>query len=156
MSNFYTDISELFNSRFDAMIVTGTEPKRPDLREEPYWAALVEVLSWAEENTSSAVLSCLAAHEKVVVEGLTSEAARAFIETLPSVESLMPALSIAELADEARPPIAEQLVSSNALRQRRHRDRQKALREGAEASRNGPITVDEAEAAAGAGAGEEA
>lgn len=92
-------------------------------------------------------MSCLAAHEQVVTAGLTSEAARAFIETLPSVETLMPALSIGELADEARPPIAEQLVSSNALRQRRHRDRQKALRESPEALRNSPITVDEGEAA---------
>jgi homoserine O-succinyltransferase len=66
LNNFYTDIRELFNGRFDAIIVTGTEPKRPDLREEPYWAALVEVLSWAEENTSSAVLSCLAAHAGVL------------------------------------------------------------------------------------------
>ena len=66
LNNFYTDIRELFNGRFEAIIVTGTEPKRPDLREEPYWAALVEVLSWAEENTSSAVLSCLAAHAGVL------------------------------------------------------------------------------------------
>ena len=86
-------------------------------------------------------MSSLAAHEQVVTAGLTSEAAKAFIETLPSVETLMPALSIAELADEARPPLAEQLVSSNALRQRRHRERQKALREGAEASRNVAITA---------------
>lgn len=66
LNSFYTGISELFDSRFDAIIVTGTEPKRPDLRDEPYWAALVEVLSWAEENTSSAVLSCLAAHAGVL------------------------------------------------------------------------------------------
>jgi homoserine O-succinyltransferase len=66
LNNFYSGIGELFDSHFDAVIITGTEPKRPDLREEPYWTALVEVLSWAEENTSSAVLSCLAAHAGVL------------------------------------------------------------------------------------------
>jgi homoserine O-succinyltransferase/O-acetyltransferase len=66
LNHFYAGINELFSSRFDAVIITGTEPKRPDLREEPYWPALVEVLSWAENNTSSAVLSCLAAHAGVL------------------------------------------------------------------------------------------
>ena len=66
LNNFYAGIDELFDSRFDAVIVTGTEPKRPDLREEPYWPALVEVLAWAENHTSSAVLSCLAAHAGVL------------------------------------------------------------------------------------------
>jgi hypothetical protein len=41
----------------------------------------------------------------------------------------MPALSYAELAGEAEPTIVEQLLSPNALRQRRYRDKQKALRE---------------------------
>ncbi len=44
------------------MIITGTEPRQPELREEPYWGSLTDLFSWAEENTSSAILSCLAAH----------------------------------------------------------------------------------------------
>jgi hypothetical protein len=39
-----------------------------------------------------------------------------FIAALPSIETLMPFLCLAEIAGEAEPPIAEQLVSSNALR----------------------------------------
>jgi homoserine O-succinyltransferase len=66
LTNFYADIDELFNSRVDAVIITGTEPKRPDMREEPYWPALVGVLSWAEKNTFSTILSCLAAHAGVL------------------------------------------------------------------------------------------
>ena len=42
----------------------------------------------------------------------------------------MPALSYQELAGEAEPPMVEQLISPNALRQRRYRERQKALRDG--------------------------
>ncbi len=64
----------------------------------------------------------------IAIAGLTSEIARTFVERLPTVESLMPALSYEELAGEADPPIVEQLVSPNALRQRRFRQRQQALR----------------------------
>jgi hypothetical protein len=57
---------------------------------------------------------------------LAGEAARNFIERLPTVESLMPALSYNELAGDADPPILEQLITPNALRQRRYRERQRA------------------------------
>lgn len=70
-------------------------------------------------------LNCLRAQEQIALAGLTSEAARGFIETLPSIDTLMPALSYSEIAGEADPPIV-QLVSPNALRQQRYRQR-KAL-----------------------------
>jgi homoserine O-succinyltransferase/O-acetyltransferase len=66
LRDFYHDIDDLLNSRFDGMIVTGTEPRQPDLRNEPYWPALAEVLDWAERSTTSTVLSCLAAHAGVL------------------------------------------------------------------------------------------
>jgi homoserine O-succinyltransferase len=66
LNNFYFDINELLNSRFDGAIITGTEPIQPDLRDEPYWPVLTEVLDWAEQNTASTVLSCLAAHAGVL------------------------------------------------------------------------------------------
>jgi hypothetical protein len=72
-------------------------------------------------------LGCLKAQEQIALAGLTTDAARSFIEALPSIETLMPALSYAEIAGEADPPIVEQLVSSNALKQKRYRERQ-ALR----------------------------
>ena len=70
------------------------------------------------------------AQTQIAVAGLTSEAARAFLASLPCVESLMPALCYRELAGEADPPIVEQLITPNALRQRRFRERQKALHNG--------------------------
>jgi hypothetical protein len=79
--------------------------------------------------------SCLEAQTQLAISGLTSDAARRFIEQLPSVEKLMPALSFGEVAGEADPPVAEQLVTSNALRQRRYRERQ-ALRNAPEALRD--------------------
>jgi homoserine O-succinyltransferase len=66
LAMFYSSIQDLLNSQFDGMIMTGTEPRQPELRNEPYWPALTEVLHWAEQNTSSTVLSCLAAHAGVL------------------------------------------------------------------------------------------
>ena len=66
LSRFYFDIDDLYNSQFDAVIMTGTEPRQPDLRQEPYWSALTDVLDWAERNTVSTILSCLAAHAGVL------------------------------------------------------------------------------------------
>jgi len=74
-------------------------------------------------------VSCLNAQTQLALAGLSSEAARGFIDKLPAIEKLMPKLTFAEVAGEADPPIAEQLISSNALRQRRYRERQKALRD---------------------------
>jgi len=66
LSSFYHGIDDLWDSRFDAVIMTGTEPRQSDLRQEPYWHALTDVLDWAERNTASTVLSCLAAHAGVL------------------------------------------------------------------------------------------
>src|SRR5271163_2508177 len=66
LNDFYFDIHDLLNNRFDGMIMTGTEPRQPNLREEPYWPVLTKVLDWAEHNTVSTVLSCLAAHAGVL------------------------------------------------------------------------------------------
>lgn len=66
LANFYWDFDHLFRSRFDGVIITGTEPRQTELQEEPYWSALVDLFCWAEENTASAVLSCLAAHAAVL------------------------------------------------------------------------------------------
>jgi homoserine O-succinyltransferase len=66
LNSFYFGFDDLWNSRFDGVIVTGTEPRQPKLQDEPYWATLAEVFDWAEENTVSTVLSCLAAHASVL------------------------------------------------------------------------------------------
>jgi hypothetical protein len=78
-------------------------------------------------------MSCLDAQTKIAIAGLTSQAARAFVEALPGVEQLMPKLNYAEFAGEADPPVAEQLITPNALRQRRYRERKVALRDGQQA-----------------------
>ena len=66
LNSFYFGFEELWNNRFDGIVVTGTEPHHPSLRDEPYWSTLTQVLDWAEQNTFSTVLSCLAAHASVL------------------------------------------------------------------------------------------
>jgi homoserine O-succinyltransferase len=62
VANGYRPLEELFGSRLDALIVTGTEPASPRLVDEPAWEPLCRVIDWALRNTVSTVLSCLAAH----------------------------------------------------------------------------------------------
>jgi homoserine O-succinyltransferase/O-acetyltransferase len=66
LNEFYFPVEGLLNRRFDALIMTGTEPKQSELRNEPYWPSLTSVLDWAESNTASTILSCLAAHAGVL------------------------------------------------------------------------------------------
>ena len=66
LNSFYFGCDDLWNSCFDGVIITGTEPRQPNLQDEPYWGALTEVFDWAQENTATTVLSCLAAHASVL------------------------------------------------------------------------------------------
>ena len=108
------------------------EKRRKELRQVAQSRiAAIEQKAIVEIETAS-----VEAQTELAVAGLTSEAARGFVERLPTVESLMPALSYEEIAGEADPPVVEQLVTPNALRQRRFREKQRALRDGDAASRN--------------------
>ena len=62
----YRSIDTLWESQLDGLIVTGTEPVAANLADEPYWGTLTRVLEWAEQNTSSSIWSCLAAHAAVL------------------------------------------------------------------------------------------
>lgn len=61
----YRSIEQLRTTRLDGLIVTGTEPRQPDLSQETYWPSLTRVIDWAEDNTASTIFSCLAAHAAV-------------------------------------------------------------------------------------------
>jgi homoserine O-succinyltransferase/O-acetyltransferase len=71
----YETTAEVWKSRLDGLIVTGTEPRAADLRDEPYWAALTRLVDWAEQRTLSTVWSCLAAHAAVLhTDGIVRQA----------------------------------------------------------------------------------
>jgi homoserine O-succinyltransferase len=62
----YARIGALWNSHLDGLIVTGAEPGAGSLSDQPYWASLLQLIDWTEDNTYSAVWSCLAAHAAVL------------------------------------------------------------------------------------------
>src|SRR5580765_7570631 len=67
----YSPLAELWDRHHDGLIVTGTEPHAADLEDEPFWGSLTRVLEWAERQTFSTILSCLAAHAGILhIDGL--------------------------------------------------------------------------------------
>jgi homoserine O-succinyltransferase len=66
MAGRYRDIAELWDARLDGLIVTGNEPRTPDLKAEPYWDPLARLIDWARRHTTSTIWSCLAAHAAVL------------------------------------------------------------------------------------------
>jgi homoserine O-succinyltransferase/O-acetyltransferase len=66
VARHYEAPGELWSSRLDGLIVTGTEPRAPRLQDEPYWPTLTRLIDWAEDHTISTVWSCLAAHAAVL------------------------------------------------------------------------------------------
>jgi homoserine O-succinyltransferase/O-acetyltransferase len=70
----YRSIEQLWTTRLDGLIVTGTEPRQADLSQETYWPSLTRVIDWAQDNTTSTIFSCLAAHAAVqYLDGIRRE-----------------------------------------------------------------------------------
>jgi homoserine O-succinyltransferase/O-acetyltransferase len=73
----YRQVSDLRHAHLDGLIITGAEPRASDLRNEPFWINLANVLDWAEGNTISSICSCLAAHAAVLhIDGIGRAALR--------------------------------------------------------------------------------
>jgi homoserine O-succinyltransferase len=66
VGRFYSDVINLWDRKLDGLIVTGAEPKAANLKDEPYWNSLGQVINWASENTTSSIWSCLAVHSAVL------------------------------------------------------------------------------------------
>jgi homoserine O-succinyltransferase len=58
----YKTVENLYANPPDAVIVTGAEPKQPELTEELFWPAMERLLRWLSEAVPSALVSCLSAH----------------------------------------------------------------------------------------------
>ena len=88
MAGRYRPIGELWNSRLDGLIVTGTEPRSENMKDEPYWGTLSAVIEWSRHNTASTIWSCLAAHAAVLQsDGIKR---RAFKQKLSGVFTCRP------------------------------------------------------------------
>ena len=62
----YAAVTSLFDSRVDALIVTGMEPTTPELRDEPVWRSLTRLIDWVDHEAIPSIWSCLAAHAAVL------------------------------------------------------------------------------------------
>lgn len=58
----YEDVGAIRDNPPDLLIVTGSNPLELHIEDEPYWDDLTGLLSWASDNVSSMILSCLSAH----------------------------------------------------------------------------------------------
>jgi len=65
IARYYTDFANIRVQGLDALIITGANVANPDLRQEPFWGPLNEVVTWAVDNVASVLCSCLATHALV-------------------------------------------------------------------------------------------
>ena len=62
IETYYESFAQVREQGLDALIITGAAPVHPHLEDEPFWEGLMEVVSWAQENVTSVLCSCLASH----------------------------------------------------------------------------------------------
>ncbi len=65
LSQSYSSLSELMESRVDGLIVTGAVPSGAKFEDEPFWPGFTQLADWADENKVPTFWSCLAAHAAV-------------------------------------------------------------------------------------------
>jgi homoserine O-succinyltransferase/O-acetyltransferase len=63
----YLPLDALWETHPAAVIITGCEPRSPDLTGEPYWGELSHLLAWARDQAASTIASCLAAHAALLL-----------------------------------------------------------------------------------------
>lgn len=63
----YAPFRDLYARAPDILIVTGSNPIEVEIRDEPYWSDLVELLMWSRDEVKSTLLSCLSAHATLEV-----------------------------------------------------------------------------------------
>lgn len=74
LADRYQGLGALYRHPPDAVVVTGSEPRQFDLRDEVTWVSLSGLLRWARRSTSAVLLSCLAAHASLLtVNGVERE-----------------------------------------------------------------------------------
>ncbi len=61
LDSFYSTFNEVYNKRFDAMIVTGAPIELMDFEDIDYWREFTEILDWAHEKIYSCMFICWSA-----------------------------------------------------------------------------------------------
>ena len=58
----YTTFEDLKEDGLDALIITGANPIGANLKKEPFWEKLQEIIEWSKANITSTLASCLSTH----------------------------------------------------------------------------------------------
>lgn len=62
IEKYYESFSAIKRDGLDALIISGANVTHPHLPQEEFWQPLMEVVSWAKDNVTSVLCSCLATH----------------------------------------------------------------------------------------------
>ena len=62
IARYYESFEKIREDGLDALIISGANVTHPHLPEEDFWEPLTEVFTWAKENVTSILCSCLATH----------------------------------------------------------------------------------------------
>jgi homoserine O-succinyltransferase/O-acetyltransferase len=65
IADYYEDFSQVKAQGLDALIITGANVTHPNLADEDFWNPLADVITWAYDNVTSTLCSCLATHAVV-------------------------------------------------------------------------------------------
>ncbi len=65
IADYYEDFTKIQEQGLDALIITGANVTHPNLADERFWGPLAGVISWAYDNVTSTLCSCLATHAVV-------------------------------------------------------------------------------------------
>lgn len=60
LKKFYKDFSDIKNTKYDGMIITGAPIERMDFEEVEYWKELEEIFEYVEKNVYSTMFICWA------------------------------------------------------------------------------------------------
>jgi homoserine O-succinyltransferase/O-acetyltransferase len=62
INKYYESFAQIKQDGLDGLIISGANVVGTKLHEEDFWKPLTEVFSWAKENVTSVLCSCLATH----------------------------------------------------------------------------------------------
>lgn len=62
IDSYYEPLASVQAQGLDALIISGANVTEPDLGAEVFWEPLQKLISWADENVTSTLCSCLATH----------------------------------------------------------------------------------------------
>jgi homoserine O-succinyltransferase len=62
IDRYYETFEKIKEDGLDALIISGANVTQPHLPQEAFWQPLTEVLTWAKQNVTSVLCSCLATH----------------------------------------------------------------------------------------------